>query len=177
MKTHIFSHYNPKFQLQIHYTLKLIAENAPISGTNFDFLMYFYNSIIPSVTYLFLPQERKEDANLRYNCTKCVFGVNNQLRVKITQVKMCTSSFKLKIGLIIKKNSSFLHISQNLGVEPIFQSAGQFRDIWSCREHWLYETYTYGQQNLWMYRFCKAIIWCLLSPQKFFKLMSTVLGI
>ena len=35
-----------KFQLQIHYTLEVMAENVPVSGigpyTNFDFLMYFH---------------------------------------------------------------------------------------------------------------------------------------
>ena len=44
-----FPHYNPKFQLQIHYTLEVKAENvkcAYFRYTNFDFLMYFHNSLI-----------------------------------------------------------------------------------------------------------------------------------
>ena len=49
-----------KFWLQIHYTFEIITENVcipsiPISG----FLMYFHNSIIPSVTFLVLQQEKK----------------------------------------------------------------------------------------------------------------------
>ena len=31
-KAHIFLNITPKFPLQIHYTLAVIAENAPISG-------------------------------------------------------------------------------------------------------------------------------------------------
>ena len=49
----------PKFQFQICYTLEVKAEYVLFWGTNFDFLMYFHNSLIPSVTYLFLPRERK----------------------------------------------------------------------------------------------------------------------
>ena len=65
MKAHIFLIITPKFQLQIHYTLEVIVENVPISLYQFDFLMYFHISLISSVTYLFLPQETKEEATLR----------------------------------------------------------------------------------------------------------------
>ena len=57
--------------------------------------MYFHNSLIPSVTYLFLPHERKLKVNLRKNCVKCVLGVKvNQFRVEIAHVKMGTTPFK-----------------------------------------------------------------------------------
>ena len=53
-----------------HYNSKVSASNSIYFGsysrkcnylwyTNFDFHMYFHKSLIPSVTYLFLPQERK----------------------------------------------------------------------------------------------------------------------
>ena len=42
MKAHIFLIMTPKFQLQIHYTLEVIAENVPISGIPiFIFLCIF----------------------------------------------------------------------------------------------------------------------------------------
>ena len=62
MKAHIFLIITEKFSFQIHKTLEVIAENVPISvygSTNFDFRLYFHDSLIPTVTYLFLPQERK----------------------------------------------------------------------------------------------------------------------
>ena len=55
-----FSHYNPKISASnsIYFWSLSIAENVPISP-DFDFLMHFHNSLIPSVTFLILPQERK----------------------------------------------------------------------------------------------------------------------
>ena len=54
-----FSHYNLKISASNSlyfgkYTRKCTHSSIPI-----DFLMYFNNSLIPSVKYLFLPQERK----------------------------------------------------------------------------------------------------------------------
>ena len=57
-----FSYYNPKISASNLplWKLQWAQENVPISSiTNFDFLMYFHNSLIPSVTYIFLPQEKK----------------------------------------------------------------------------------------------------------------------
>ena len=60
-----------------HYNHNTSASNSLYFGsysrkctyfrdTNFDFLnMYFHDSLIPSVTYLLLPQERKWKVNLR----------------------------------------------------------------------------------------------------------------
>ena len=57
-KAHIFLIVTPRFQLQIHFTLAVMAENVPISGMQIvDFLMYFHNSLFPSATFLFLPKE------------------------------------------------------------------------------------------------------------------------
>ena len=56
-----FSHLTLKFQLQIYYTLEVIAENVRIQK---DFLMYFHNSLIPSVTYLFFAAGEKIKSNL-----------------------------------------------------------------------------------------------------------------
>ena len=66
LQAYIFFYFNPKIS----------ALNSPFIGsynrkctylgfTNFDFLMYFHNSLIPSVTFLFLPQESKYEATLR----------------------------------------------------------------------------------------------------------------
>ena len=97
-----FSHCNSKISTSnSHFTLEVLAESVPISGIpgkmgpNFDFLMYFHDSLSPvSPTYL-LPQERKLEATLRQNCTKCVILVKvNQLRVKNTHTKLGTNLFK-----------------------------------------------------------------------------------
>ena len=48
------------FQLQIHYTLEAITENVSFPVYQFDFFfVYFHNSLIPSVKFLFLPQKSK----------------------------------------------------------------------------------------------------------------------
>ena len=82
MKVHIFLIIIPKFQLQIHYTLEVTAEKYTyFRYTNFDFLMFFHNSLIPSVTYLFLPQERKLKVTL--------------IKVENTHVQMGTTLFNI----------------------------------------------------------------------------------
>ena len=46
MKAHIFLITTPKFQLQIHYTLEVIAENATTSGCMW---IWFADSILPAL--------------------------------------------------------------------------------------------------------------------------------
>ena len=57
------SHYNPKFQLQIHCILKVIADNVPISGVIpiLIFLCIFKIALTPvSHTYFCPRRERKK---------------------------------------------------------------------------------------------------------------------
>ena len=55
MKTRCFSHYDIKYQLQIHYSVEFTAENVPnYWNTNFDFLMHLQCQC-PSVTCIFVP--------------------------------------------------------------------------------------------------------------------------
>ena len=107
--TFLASNESPYFS---HYNLKISASNSLYFGsynrkctyfqyTNLDFLMYVHNSLIPSVSFLLLPQERKWEATLRWNCTKCVLGVKvDQLRVRIYMSKWAQPS-STTIWLII----------------------------------------------------------------------------
>ena len=69
-------------------------------NTNFYFLIiYFHNSLIPSVTFLFLPGE-KIRSNLEVKLYKCVLGVKvDQLRVKIHMCKWEHASLVLQENL------------------------------------------------------------------------------
>ena len=57
-----FSHYNPKIQLQIHYSLAVIAENVPVSGIPiFIFLRIFITALSPvSHSYCYPRRENKK---------------------------------------------------------------------------------------------------------------------
>ena len=56
MKAHIFLIITPKFQLQVHNTLEVIAENVPISGIPiFIFLCIFITASSPVLHNCFCP--------------------------------------------------------------------------------------------------------------------------
>ena len=64
MKVHVFLIITPKFQLQIHYTLVVIAESVPISGIPIlVFLYIFITASFPMSHSYFCP--RREEATLR----------------------------------------------------------------------------------------------------------------
>ena len=55
-----FSHYNPKISASNSLYFRSCSRKCTcFRYTNFDFHMYFHNSLIPSVIYVFLLQERK----------------------------------------------------------------------------------------------------------------------
>ena len=61
MKARIFLIITPKFQIQIEYTLEVIAENVPISGIPIlIFLCIFITASFPSVTYVILPRRENK---------------------------------------------------------------------------------------------------------------------
>ena len=100
MKAHFFLIITPKFQLQIHYTWAVIAKkkkkkkkNSYFRYTNCDFLMYFHNSLIPSVTFLFLSQKEKLTSNLEVKLHKmCLSGQSPSVNLsENTHIKMGTT--------------------------------------------------------------------------------------
>ena len=96
MIAHIFLIVTPKFQLQIHYSLEVIAENVPISGIPiFNFLFIFITASSTVSHTCFCPRRENKKVTLKLICAKCVIGVKvNQFRFENTPVKMGTAPFK-----------------------------------------------------------------------------------
>ena len=64
-KSKYFFHYNHKISAQNSQNFESYNRKCTyFRYASFDFLMYFHNSLIPGVTYLFLPHERKQEVTL-----------------------------------------------------------------------------------------------------------------
>ena len=103
-----FSHYNPQ-NLSFEFTIirSLYSRKCTyFLYTNFDFLMYFHNSLIPSDILTFAPGE-KIKSNLEVQlCKMCLRVKVNQFRVENTHVKMGTTSLSqstLVLAIILIK--------------------------------------------------------------------------
>ena len=95
-KSPYFSHYNPKISSSNSLYFRSYSRKCTyFRFTNFDFLMYFHNSLIPSVTFLFLPKDRKIRSNLEVKLYKmCLRGHCWLVKSENTHVKMGTYHFK-----------------------------------------------------------------------------------
>ena len=99
MKAHIFLIVTWKFQLQIHYTLAVIAENVPISGIPiFIFLCIFITASSPVSHSYFCPR-REYRSNPEVKLYKmCLRGQGRSIKSENAHVKMGTARFKLCHG-------------------------------------------------------------------------------
>ena len=88
MKAHIFLIITPKYQLWIHYTFALIAENAPISGIPILIFLSIFITASPQCHILIFASGEKTRSNLEVKFYKMCLGVTvYQLRVKIHESK------------------------------------------------------------------------------------------
>ena len=97
MKAHIFLIANPKFQLQILCSFGDITKSVKLIGIpEKKFLMYFHNSLIPRGTYFFCLWRVNNKLPQGETSQNEVLAVKvNQLKVKIMNVKMGISTFKV----------------------------------------------------------------------------------
>ena len=87
-KALIFLIITPKFQLQIHYTLKVIAENVSISGIPIlIFLLIFMTASSPVSCTVFAPREKLR-SNLEVKLHKMY------LRVKVSKLRVKKYTFE-----------------------------------------------------------------------------------
>ena len=95
MKTHIFSHCNPKFQLQIHYTLEVIAENVYLFPIyQFWFIYVFSLQPHPQGHFLIFSQGEKIRSNFEVKLYKmCLRDQSRSVKSENTHVKMDTTLF------------------------------------------------------------------------------------
>ena len=85
MKPHIFLIIAPKFQLQIHYTSEVIAENVPISDIPILIFICIFITVSSPVSYTYFCPGKKIKSNLEVKLYKmCLTPKVNQFRVENT---------------------------------------------------------------------------------------------
>ena len=94
MKAPYFLIITQKFQLQIHYTLQVIAENVAISDIPILILCIFITASSP-MSHIFAPKEKIKSYLEVKLCKMCLRVKINQFRMENTHVKMGTTLFKI----------------------------------------------------------------------------------
>ena len=99
MKAHIFLIITPKFQLRIHCTLAVVAENVPFSSIPILIFSCIFITVSPQCHILIFASGEKTRSNEVKLYKMCLRGQCRSVKSENTHVKMGTTLFKKMVKI------------------------------------------------------------------------------